>query len=712
MMKHLKLTTYKHLDLNINQADRFSNGAFAALSLKLWYPYVRLLIWSLRLDKPSFMKFATRIESLWIHNGLIFTVKYLKECLRICQHFVSGNPVLVTTEMPISIVRGIPTIIPGNLRLLMHSRDLSVIRGVLSLLSVFRIMKIPSTLKLESITGPFTGLDSTLPKYELIKIKQVLPVFPQIKPIKLKLLRSAGPNCKVSMLGIWLDIKAWSQHPNFKVLIEFIQLFPNYQDFRDMLLQEAYNLRLSIPSKDLHLGKLAIKEEAAGKARVFAITDSITQSVMGPISDAIFKMLRQIPMDGTFNQSAPLDRLVQLSKDGAIPEKDRVFYSYDLSAATDRLPINLQKDILSIYCGESFALKWSILMTDRDWYLTKEKRNLRYSVGQPMGALSSWAMLALTHHFIVGLAANRVGKLGFDHYALLGDDIVIADKSVADSYYMIMTEILGVQINLSKSLVSTNSFEFAKRLVTLEGEVTPAGPANILLGLRSLNGIPSIILDMVNKGVPVSEESLESWMSTIPTVRKSQLEKVKWVVKGPFGFVPTAEGLASFLTMSSSLTPVRANQIIHAVRYTKFQWDLDMWTKVVKDNIGYRISISELYFPVGFQDYPLDFNESPIKMEIIKRLSQDLRDLGGQRPTFRLIFEGPIIMFNYYRQGYASEIVNYIKYLVHQEPEFKIGGSDPFLPRNFEAFAFSSKFKGQKFFEQVKEHLRANQLPF
>lgn len=35
MMKHLKLTTYKHLDLNINQADRFSNSAFAALSLKL-----------------------------------------------------------------------------------------------------------------------------------------------------------------------------------------------------------------------------------------------------------------------------------------------------------------------------------------------------------------------------------------------------------------------------------------------------------------------------------------------------------------------------------------------------------------------------------------------------------------------------------------------------------------------------------------------------
>lgn len=132
---------------------------------------------------------------------------------------------------------------------------------------------------------------------------------------------------------------------------------------------------------------------------------------------------------------------------------------------------------------------------------------------------------------------------------------------------------------------------------------------------------------------------------------------------------------------------------------------------MVKDNIAYRISISELYFPVGFQDYPLDFAESPIKMEILQRLSKDLRDLGGQRPTFRLIFSGPLIMINYYRQGYASEIVNYIKYLIHQEPEFKIGGKDPFLPRDFEAFAFSSRFKGQKFFEQVRKHLRANQLP-
>jgi len=46
-----------------------------------------------------------------------------------------------------------------------------------------------------------------------------------------------------------------------------------------------------------------------------------------------------IPMDGTFDQEAPLRRLVAECS-GA------TFHSYDLSAATDRLPIALQIQIL------------------------------------------------------------------------------------------------------------------------------------------------------------------------------------------------------------------------------------------------------------------------------------------------------------------------------------------------------------------------------
>jgi hypothetical protein len=57
------------------------------------------------------------------------------------------------------------------------------------------------------------------------------------------------------------------------------------------------------------------------------------------------------------------------------------------------------------------------LLIDRSYYLAYEKDekvpngpdgiSLRYSVGQPMGALSSFNMLAVTHHFLVQLAYQR-----------------------------------------------------------------------------------------------------------------------------------------------------------------------------------------------------------------------------------------------------------------------------------------------------------------
>lgn len=52
-------------------------------------------------------------------------------------------------------------------------------------------------------------------------------------------------------------------------------------------------------------------------------------------------------MDGTFDQLKPLQALI--SK-GA-----KKFYSFDLSAATDRLPVNLQKEVLSLLLGEELA---------------------------------------------------------------------------------------------------------------------------------------------------------------------------------------------------------------------------------------------------------------------------------------------------------------------------------------------------------------------
>jgi hypothetical protein len=71
-------------------------------------------------------------------------------------------------------------------------------------------------------------------------------------------------------------------------------------------------------------------------------------------------------------------------------------------------------------------------------------------------------MLALTHHVIIKRAALLAGIHNFKDYAVLGDDLVIANDDVA-FHYLIICKDLGVEINLSKSIISDSIAEFAKK---------------------------------------------------------------------------------------------------------------------------------------------------------------------------------------------------------------------------------------------------------
>jgi len=74
-----------------------------------------------------------------------------------------------------------------------------------------------------------------------------------------------------------------------------------------------------------------------------------------------------------------------------------------------------------------------------------------------MGALSSFNMLALTHHMIVQDIAQSLGKVKrgvwYDAYEVTGDDIVLFEEDVSTAYVKYM-ESLGLEINLKKSVVS------------------------------------------------------------------------------------------------------------------------------------------------------------------------------------------------------------------------------------------------------------------
>jgi len=89
---------------------------------------------------------------------------------------------------------------------------------------------------------------------------------------------------------------------------------------------------------------------------------------------------------------------------------------------------------------------------------------IKYNTGQPMGAYSSWTVFALTHHLIIRICAMKVGQPYFTNYCLLGDDVVIKSRAVAEMYLKTMNE-LGVDISEQKSHVSKDTYEFAKRWI-------------------------------------------------------------------------------------------------------------------------------------------------------------------------------------------------------------------------------------------------------
>jgi len=233
------------------------------------------------------------------------------------------------------------------------------------------------------------------------------------------------------------------------------------------------------------IGQLSFKKEPAGKVRIFAMVDIWTQSLLKPLHATLFRILKHIPNDGTFDQSAAFKRAVDKS---LVANKS---FCYDLTAATDRLPVSSQVSILNSIFQNNIGTLWSEIIINRDYVIPSGKyygiteEKVRYAVGQPMGALSSWAMLALTHHLMLQYCAFITGRVRypdwFEGYEILGDDLVIFDDIVAKEYLKLCQGI-GVSINLAKSVVATKpSLEFAKRSSLGKYDVSPLSFKEMLM---------------------------------------------------------------------------------------------------------------------------------------------------------------------------------------------------------------------------------------
>lgn len=128
--------------------------------------------------------------------------------------------------------------------------------------------------------------------------------------------------------------------------------------------------------------KLSIKDDKESKSRVFGILDYWSQAALKPLHDHVFKILKTNPklqkVDATFNQDKGFSN---------IPDS-QVFYSFDLSSATDRMPIKLQQYVVTYLYGDKLLADcWRDILVKEPYYLKGDW--IYYRSGQPMGAYSS-----------------------------------------------------------------------------------------------------------------------------------------------------------------------------------------------------------------------------------------------------------------------------------------------------------------------------------
>lgn len=472
-------------------------------------------------------------------NGSAFTAKYLKAATSLLMQSISGKKHKSSQEMGLAVSRtrrGLPRFIPAIHRSHIRQGNVFYIRLWLTLLSVYRVLDFTGPLSIKTIVTPVEAVinfDEVKWAVHDLRIKDkvrspsgvLIPFWiSSSSPTSTKVIRDGDKvilpsSYSTSISAMIKAAYAWAQHPEllraYLLIAKTAKLTGPVVQFMDFVLfcRGSFKLPFTLCAYEanykkvtlvgswlvdsISLGKLGFKVEPAGKIRVFAMVDCFTQWLMKPFHDSLFGFLQTLNTDATFDQSASVKSFAQYLYDRKITN----IYSFDLTAATDKIPVSVQSVIMThAFWMHGLGDAWKALLVDR-WYdlpscswdpsaglarrLGFDPTNLpdnvrctmfnwkdqkqsfvtsvRYAVGQPMGALSSWAMLAVTHHCMVAIAARRVGMIGFEGYRVLGDDLVIADDSVAQAYLALCSE-WGVGINLSKSVISNNgSFEFAKR---------------------------------------------------------------------------------------------------------------------------------------------------------------------------------------------------------------------------------------------------------
>lgn len=284
-----------------------------------------------------------------------------------------------------------------------------------------------------------------------------------------------APRSKVES-ALWWDYaqtdeltrKFWAKHPDF---------FEERVTGNNMFIHgRPYQGGNNSTGRFLSAGKIAVIQEGGCKARTVANPMLLFQALGEPMKVKLqWYTQRCYPEVCTFDHERGYSSVVQWL------EQDRKVWCFDASAFTDRFPLQLQeavidslvdRQVLSNEDREAFRL-----VIDKGWQWDEVGREVKWSVGQPLGYGPSFHLATLTHAAVCEMLCRTNGLRSRD-FRIVGDDVVIADQRLAESYQKVMND-LGVEINLSKSAISDKLGEFLGKQITKWG-VSPSMKVKLL----------------------------------------------------------------------------------------------------------------------------------------------------------------------------------------------------------------------------------------
>lgn len=409
---------------------------------------------------------ARRLEITFEQRGTDAGMTFVKSVRQNLLNYLSGNPerapgVRCTKD-------GIPLVLGAFKKELRDGNCPRLVAGILTVLYSTRALKLGSKVDTSSIRVPRTVETSeeitrfTKDFWRALGYKPSKVVPSALNWRRWHMTTKAGPNghalvsALTDLYGLPESLVASIKKiggPKLTSVIERLE-HPGAR----LLLGKIFEIK---PGKEFSFRRLASFPDKETKMRTVAILDYMSQTALIPFHKYLFRVLKKIPQDFTFCQSSFWERI-----------KDQpVYYSIDLSAATDRFPIELIRSVLEAKLPSEYVAAWADIMVG--YPFDSDEGKISYSVGNPMGAYSSWSSFALSHHYIVYYCC-RVLDVDWATlpYALLGDDIVIAHKEVGEKYHQVITS-LGLEASPLKTHKSKKFVEFAKRMFWDQEEITP-----------------------------------------------------------------------------------------------------------------------------------------------------------------------------------------------------------------------------------------------